>query len=159
MRATNGDRLAEAHKFRQHFSATNDWQQLFAGSNQFGIAFLDGSGNNDDFRIANVFRPMSNKALDALGAQALETMSGQQREARRVVTAVFQRLQSMNQGRDHIPPRRDTDAKVLAGLRPAFRKDGTITAGSASQISDGAAAVVVMSKAKAEALGLTWLAE
>ncbi len=52
-----------------------------------------------------------------------------------------------------------TTAESLAGLRPAFRKDGTITAGSASQISDGAAAVVVMSKAKAEALGLTWLAE
>ena len=42
---------------------------------------------------------------------------------------------------------------------PAFAKDGTITAGSSSQISDGACAVVVMSKAKAEELGLTWLAE
>ena len=52
-----------------------------------------------------------------------------------------------------------TTAESLAGLRPAFRKDGTITAGSASQISDGAAAVVVMSKAKAEELGLSWLAE
>ena len=52
-----------------------------------------------------------------------------------------------------------TTAESLAGLRPAFRKDGTITAGSASQISDGAAAVVVMSKAKAEALGLSWIAE
>ena len=47
----------------------------------------------------------------------------------------------------------------LAKLRPAFAPDGTITAGSASQISDGAAAVVVMSKAKAEELGLSWLAE
>jgi len=55
--------------------------------------------------------------------------------------------------------RGDTTAESLAKLRPAFRKDGTITAGSASQISDGAAAVVVMSKAKAEELGLTWLAE
>jgi acetyl-CoA C-acetyltransferase len=55
--------------------------------------------------------------------------------------------------------RGDTTAESLAGLRPAFRKDGTITAGSASQISDGAAAVVVMSKAKAEELGLSWLAE
>jgi acetyl-CoA C-acetyltransferase len=55
--------------------------------------------------------------------------------------------------------RADTTADSLAGLRPAFSKDGTITAGSASQISDGAAAVVVMSKAKAEELGLTWLAE
>jgi len=55
--------------------------------------------------------------------------------------------------------RPETTAAALAALRPAFAKDGTITAGSASQISDGAAAVVVMSKAKAEDLGLTWLAE
>jgi acetyl-CoA C-acetyltransferase len=43
--------------------------------------------------------------------------------------------------------RADTTVESLAGLRPAFAKDGTITAGSASQISDGAAAVVVMSRA------------
>ena len=55
--------------------------------------------------------------------------------------------------------RADTTAEGLGKLRPAFSKDGTITAGSSSQISDGAAAVVVMSKAKAEQLGLSWLAE
>ncbi|MFB9464811.1 acetyl-CoA C-acetyltransferase [Streptomyces cinereospinus] len=55
--------------------------------------------------------------------------------------------------------RGDTTAESLAKLRPAFAKDGTITAGSSSQISDGAAAVVVMSKAKAEELGLEWIAE
>ncbi|QFZ22938.1 acetyl-CoA C-acetyltransferase [Saccharothrix syringae] len=55
--------------------------------------------------------------------------------------------------------RGDTTVETLAKLRPAFAPDGTITAGSASQISDGAAAVVVMSRAKAEELGLTWLAE
>ncbi|MEV5704282.1 acetyl-CoA C-acetyltransferase [Actinoallomurus sp. NPDC052274] len=55
--------------------------------------------------------------------------------------------------------RADTTAESLARLRPAFSKDGTITAGTSSQISDGACAVVVMSKAKAEELGLTWLAE
>ncbi len=55
--------------------------------------------------------------------------------------------------------RPDTTVEGLGKLRPAFAKDGTITAGSASQISDGAAAVVVMSKVKAEELGLTWLAE
>jgi acetyl-CoA C-acetyltransferase len=52
-----------------------------------------------------------------------------------------------------------TTAAGLAKLRPAFASDGTITAGSASQISDGAAAIVVMSKAKAVELGLTWIAE
>ncbi|MFC8502756.1 acetyl-CoA C-acetyltransferase [Pedococcus sp. NPDC057267] len=55
--------------------------------------------------------------------------------------------------------RADTTTETLGKLRPAFSKDGTITAGTASQISDGAAAVVVMSKAKAQELGLTWLAE
>ena len=55
--------------------------------------------------------------------------------------------------------RADTTVESLGRLRPAFTKEGTITAGSASQISDGGAAVVVMSKAKAEQLGLTWLAE
>lgn len=55
--------------------------------------------------------------------------------------------------------RGDTTGESLGRLRPAFSKEGTITAGTASQISDGAAAVVVMSKAKAEELGLTWLAE
>ncbi len=55
--------------------------------------------------------------------------------------------------------RADTTVESLAALRPAFTKDGTITAGSASQISDGACAVVVMSKAKAQELGLPWLAE
>ncbi|HYJ74854.1 MAG TPA: acetyl-CoA C-acetyltransferase [Kineosporiaceae bacterium] len=55
--------------------------------------------------------------------------------------------------------RPDTTVETLARLKPAFRTDGTITAGSASQISDGAAAVVVMARGKAEQLGLTWLAE
>jgi acetyl-CoA C-acetyltransferase len=55
--------------------------------------------------------------------------------------------------------RGDTTAATLARLRPAFAADGTITAGSASQISDGGAAVVVMGRDKAEELGLSVLAE
>ncbi|MCK0112351.1 acetyl-CoA C-acetyltransferase [Ornithinimicrobium sp. F0845] len=55
--------------------------------------------------------------------------------------------------------RAETTTESLGRLRPAFSRDGTITAGSASQISDGAAAVVVMSKAKAQELGLSWIAE
>jgi acetyl-CoA C-acetyltransferase len=55
--------------------------------------------------------------------------------------------------------RADTTVQTLARLRPAFTADGTLTAGSASQISDGAAAVVVMSRARAEDLGLTWVAQ
>ncbi len=54
--------------------------------------------------------------------------------------------------------RADTTAEGLAGLRPAFAGDGTITAGNASQITDGAAALVIVSEAAAERLGLTPLA-
>ncbi|WP_226085278.1 acetyl-CoA C-acetyltransferase [Mesobacillus sp. S13] len=51
-------------------------------------------------------------------------------------------------------PKKGTTAEKLGGLRPAFKKDGSVTAGNASGINDGAAALVVMSKAKAEELGL-----
>jgi acetyl-CoA C-acetyltransferase len=55
--------------------------------------------------------------------------------------------------------RADTAVETLAGLKPVFRKDGTITAGNASQISDGAAAVIVTSRQKADELGVQPLAE
>jgi acetyl-CoA C-acetyltransferase len=55
--------------------------------------------------------------------------------------------------------RAGTTAETLANLRPAFSREGTITAGSASQLSDGAAALIVMSKEEAERRGLEWLAE
>ncbi|RXT64900.1 acetyl-CoA C-acetyltransferase [Pseudomonas syringae] len=55
-------------------------------------------------------------------------------------------------------PRAGTTAKTLAKLKPAFKKDGTVTAGNASSLNDGAAAVMLMSAAKAEQLGLPVLA-
>jgi acetyl-CoA acyltransferase len=51
-------------------------------------------------------------------------------------------------------PRADTSLEALAKLKPAFKVNGTVTAGTSSQMSDGAAGVVVMSRAKAESLGL-----
>ncbi|HLT58926.1 MAG TPA: acetyl-CoA C-acyltransferase [Limnochordales bacterium] len=54
--------------------------------------------------------------------------------------------------------RRDTSMEALANLRPAFKQGGTVTAGNASQTSDGAAAVVVMAADQAEALGLSPMA-
>jgi 3-oxoadipyl-CoA thiolase len=55
-------------------------------------------------------------------------------------------------------PRRDTSMEALAKLRPAFRSNGTVTAGNASGINDGAAALVIMSRQKASQLGLTPMA-
>ena len=56
-------------------------------------------------------------------------------------------------------PRRDTSMEALGKLRPAFKKDGTVTAGNAPPVNDGAAAVIVTSRAAAERLGLTPRAE
>lgn len=55
-------------------------------------------------------------------------------------------------------PRPDTSMEALSKLRPAFQQDGSVTAGNSSQMSDGAAGVIVMSRARAEALGLKPLA-
>ncbi len=55
-------------------------------------------------------------------------------------------------------PRRDTSLEALGRLRPAFRKNGTVTAGNASGLNDGAAALVLMSDAKARSLGLQAMA-
>ncbi len=55
--------------------------------------------------------------------------------------------------------RHDYSLEAFAALRPSFTKDGTITAGSSSPISDGAAAVIVMDRDLAEERGLTWIAE
>jgi acetyl-CoA C-acetyltransferase len=54
--------------------------------------------------------------------------------------------------------RADTSAEALAGLKPAFKKDGSVTAGNAPGVNDGAAALVVMAADKAKALGVTPLA-
>jgi acetyl-CoA acyltransferase len=51
-------------------------------------------------------------------------------------------------------PRSDTSLDALAKLKPAFKEGGTVTAGNSSQMSDGAAGVIITSRAKAEALGL-----
>lgn len=56
-------------------------------------------------------------------------------------------------------PRPGTSAQSLAKLRPAFKKDGSVTAGNASSLNDGAAAVLLMSASKAQALGLPALAK
>ncbi|MBA2691259.1 MAG: thiolase family protein [Rubrobacter sp.] len=56
-------------------------------------------------------------------------------------------------------PRRDTSLESLAKLRPAFRKDGSVTAGNSSPLNDGAAALLIVSKEYAEAHGLTPLAK
>jgi acetyl-CoA C-acetyltransferase len=106
---------------------------------------------------------ISRQAQDELAAKSHERAAAAQKEGRLAEEIAAVEIKQ----RKGDPVVVDTDEGVrpgtttesLAGLRPAFSKDGTITAGNASQISDGAAAVVVASREAAEQLGLKPTAE
>ena len=75
-----------------------------------------------------------------------------------VAVPVARRKAPAEEFRTDESPRPDTTLEALAGLRPAFEQEGTVTAGNASKLSDGAAAVLVMSEQRAAANGLEPLA-
>ncbi len=106
--------------------------------------------------------PVSRVDQDAYSARshrlaAAATAAGTLKEEIEPVTISSRRGDVVIDTDEGIRP--DTTAESLGKLRPAFRKDGTITAGNASQISDGGAALVLMSKDEAERRGLDWIAE
>jgi acetyl-CoA C-acetyltransferase len=106
---------------------------------------------------------ISREAQDAFSATSHERASAAMKEGRFadeiVPVSVKQRKGDPILVEEDEGVRPGTTAESLSGLRGAFAADGTITAGNASQISDGGAAVVVMSRAKAEELGVTPLGE
>src|SRR3954447_233951 len=106
---------------------------------------------------------ITREAQDAFGAASHQKAAAAQKEGRfaEEITPVEipQRKGDPLLVTDDEQIRPETTVETLAKLRPAFSKDGTITAATSSPISDGACAVVVMSKAKAEEMELTWLAE
>jgi acetyl-CoA C-acetyltransferase len=89
--------------------------------------------------------------------KAIEAIDAGRFEAEIVPVEVPQRTSPLSFDTDE-GPRRDTSPEALAKLRPAFKVDGIVTAGNAPGITDGAAAVVVMSRCKAGELGLKPLA-
>jgi acetyl-CoA acyltransferase len=126
--------VAENHARESHVS--REAQDAFAlRSHQRALAAID-SG-----RFVDEIVPVT--------ARLVADGVGLPREVVRVSDTVF----AVDEG-----PRRDTSADALAKLRPAFRADGTVTAGNSSQTSDGAAAVIVMSASRARELALTPMA-
>jgi len=105
---------------------------------------------------------ISREAQDAFAAASQQKASAAI-EAGRFVDEITPILISQRKG-DPVSfatdeqPRAGTTAESLSKLKPAFKKDGTVTAGNASSLNDGAAAVILMSAAKAEQLGLPVLA-
>ena len=114
-------------------------------------------------RYTGSFGGITREAQDEFAAKSHERAAAAQKEGRFATEIVAVPIPQ----RKGDPVLFDTDEGVrpettvesLARLAPAFEPDGTITAGNASQISDGAAALVVMSRARADALGITPLAE
>jgi acetyl-CoA C-acetyltransferase len=106
---------------------------------------------------------ITRQRMDDVAAKSHERAAAAQKEGRFddeiVAVEIPQRKGDPIVVTDDEGVRPGTTIETLGNLRPAFSKDGNITAGNASQISDGAAAVVMMSKAKAEELGVSPLAE
>ncbi len=90
--------------------------------------------------------------------QAGEAMAAGRFEAEIEPVSITDRKGNVTVVRQDEHPRPDTTEEKLARLRPAFKKDGTVTAGNASGINDGAAALLLMSGEKAKELGITPLA-
>ena len=133
--------VAENHARESNIS--RDEQDAFAlRSHQRAIAAID-SG-----RFADEIVPVAAAFVDANrdASSRLQTDAAGSPNAPRTRKITF----SVDEG-----PRRDTSAEALAKLRPAFHDNGTVTAGNSSQISDGAAAVIVTSAARAKERGLT----
>jgi acetyl-CoA C-acetyltransferase len=119
-----------------------------------------GSGTE---RYCGTFGGLTREAQDELAAKSHDRAAAAMKEGKFadeiVPVAIPQRKGDPVMMEEDEGVRPGTTTESLSGLRPAFEKDGTITAGNASQISDGAAAVIVTSREKADELGLTPIAE
>ena len=134
-------------------STAND--ALFCSFDQLGM----GAATETYTKLRGISRDEQDAFSAASHGRAAEAQKNGLFDNEIVEVAVPQRRGDPVMVTDDEGVRPDTTATTLAKLRPAFAADGTVTAGSSSQISDGAAAVVVMSRAKAEELGLPILAE
>ena len=119
-----------------------------------------GSGTE---RYTGQFGGLTREAQDELAAQSHERAAVAQKEGRFtdeiVPVSIPQRKGDPVVIEEDEGVRPETSAESLGRLKPAFEPEGSITAGNASQISDGAAAIIVTSRSKAEELGLTPVAE
>src|SRR5262249_5959070 len=117
-------------------------------------------GNTGELIAAefHVTRPMQDEyALESHRKAAAATAGGQLRDEMLPIAIPQRRGDPITVDRDE-SIREDTSLEALSALRPAFVSDGTVTAGNAPPVNDGASAVVVMAEERASALGLTPMA-
>jgi acetyl-CoA acyltransferase len=138
--------VAENHA--RESGITREAQDAFAlESHRRAVAAMDAG------RFADEIVPVEVQLVEPARALAAAAGSGVKPRGSSPAPVSVSRTFAVDEG-----PRRDTSMEALAKLKPAFHAVGTVTAGNSSQTSDGAAAVVVMSAERAEALGLTPLA-
>jgi acetyl-CoA C-acetyltransferase len=122
---------------------------------------------HNDFHMGNTAELVSEKYKVSREAQDEYALGSQQKAAKAIEEGAFKDeiipvTVKSKKGETVIDtdegPRKDTTIEKLAALKPVFKKDGTVTAGNASTINDGAAAVLVASERKAKELGLPILA-
>jgi acetyl-CoA acetyltransferase family protein len=135
--------------YRQHYELVHQGECAEEIARRWGVSRMDmdvlaleshrrAAAATDEGRFKNEVIPLETRYADGVRAQA-------EVDGRVLVEGPLDADEGV---------RRDTTLDRLASLRPAFRPDGTVTAGTSSQISDGAAAVLVMSETRAAALGL-----
>lgn len=141
-----------------------DWTMVDATAHDALTCGFDHIGMGEATERDNASHPMvTRQAQDALSAQSHQRAAAAQ--AAGIFAVEIAPVQIPQRKGDPLVVsqdegiRPDTTAESLVGLRPAFAKDGTITAASSSQISDGGCGMVIMAKSKAQQLGLTWIAE
>jgi acetyl-CoA acyltransferase len=131
-----------------------------AVSEQFGSAFTPRFLDRYDVRGQGIGAELIAEAYEITRAEMDElALRSHQRATKATDGGLFEReiVPFAVNGHTHVSDqgiRPDTSLEALANLRPAFKPDGRITAGNSSQISDGAAAVLLMAREKADALGL-----
>ncbi len=133
------------------------------------VDLLDNDGLTDSFdhvsmgastETGNVKRKIDRPKQDAIAAASHQNaVKGQDFRAGEIVGYELEGKGGTTTITEDDGVRAETTAETLAGLRPAFSKEGTITAGNASQITDGAAALVLMSDTVAKARGVKPIAE
>ncbi|WP_395243589.1 acetyl-CoA C-acetyltransferase [Agromyces sp. MMS24-K17] len=142
---TYGDWPLLDHAAHDGLTDAFDHESMGASTERFNARYDFGRAEQDEVAAASHVRAGRAQADGVFGDEIVPVEIPQRKGDAVVVDA--------DQG-----VRPDSTPETLAGLRPAFAADGTITAGNSSPLSDGAAAVVVASRAWAEERGLPWLA-
>lgn len=139
----------------QHAEMTDAmWELLHSGSGLLGEAFIMGQTAENLAQKYNISREEQDQVAFESHSKALAAIDGGKFKQEIIPVPIPQRKGEPKMFDTDEHPRRDVSRESLAQLKPAFKKDGTVTAGNSSGLNDGAAAMVITSAEKAKELGI-----